>query len=232
MFNITGFLRSLSEYRPSLMYYASSGVNGGCLLDYDDYDTFVFSDYYPHKFGGTRTEFFRRFLQSCGGKKIELVAATPKCRLFHTSADQWALFLFTDNRHALKIIQKSEINIEGFCGYCDGCCEGGNDECCNDLPFMKEILGLMGARMRVITDHAPALLGVSRGEAWLPAVVKEIKFPRMFENGGREFRVSVESKTAPGFPKNVCVFCVERVDGVEGYMRRIRREHKTPFSLK
>jgi len=231
VFNVIEFLRSISEYRTSLMYYPSAGTNGGHLLDYDEFNMFVYSDYFPWRFGGTRSEFYRHFLSSCGGKKIDLIAATEECRVFYTSGGKWGVFLFLSNDNAVDIIRKSEIPIEGFCGVVDGCVEGGNTECCNEFPFMSKILGLMGARMTVISDHAPALLSLSRGEAWMPALWKDLKFPRNLEHQGREFRITVESKTAPGF-NNAHIFCVERTDGVEGYMRRMRKDRKTPFSLR
>ena len=126
------------------MYYPSAGTNGGHLLDYDEFNTFIYSDFFPRKFGGTRTEFFHRFLASCGGKKIEVIAATDECRVFYTSGGKWGVFLFMSNDNAVDIIRKSEIPIEGFCGVVDGCVEGGNAECCNEFPFMSKILWAYG----------------------------------------------------------------------------------------
>jgi hypothetical protein len=181
------------------MYYASAGVNGGYLLDYPGYNLFVFSDFYPRRFGGTRTGFFRRLLESMGTRKIELIAATPFCRVFSIPKEgKVVVYVFTDNLSALNTIWKSGIAIEGYSAYCDGCCEGGNHECANDVPFMSKVLSLTDKHLEVITDHAPGLLGISRAEAWLPAVVREIKFPRIIESGGRKFRVAYNpTKIAP-----------------------------------
>jgi hypothetical protein len=181
------------------MYYASAGVNGGYLLDFPGYNIFVFSDFYPRRFGGTRTGFFRRFLESVGTRKMEIIAATPFSRVFSIPKEgKVVVFLFTDNLSALNTIWKSGIAIEGYSAYCDGCCEGGNHECANEMPFMSKVLSLTDKHLEVITDHAPGLLGISRGEAWLPAVVKGIKFPREIESGGRKFRVTHDiTKIAP-----------------------------------
>ena len=199
VFSTIGYLRSLAPYRPSLMFYASAGVNGGYLLDYPGYNLYVFSDFYPHRFGSTRTKFFHMFLESVGKRKIEIIASTPFCRVFTIPKEgKVVVFLFTDNLSALNIIWKSGISIEGFCGQMDGCCEGGNYECANEMPFMSKILSLTGMHLEIVTDHAPGILGISRGEAWLPAVVKGIKFPREIESGGRKFRVTHDvTKIAP-----------------------------------
>ena len=211
MFSTIGFLRSLAPYRPSLMYYASAGLNGGYLLDYPGYNLFVFSDFYPRKAGITRTKFFHRFLESVGARKIEIIAATPFCRVFAIPKEgKMAVFLFTENNDALEVIWKSGIPIEGFCGQNDGCSEGFNPICCNLMPFMSKVLSLTDKHLEVITDHAPGLLGISRGEAWLPAVVKQIKFPRTVESGGRKFRVTYLPKTAPF--EHAYVFNVEVAD--------------------
>src|SRR5208283_2270529 len=192
MFSTIGLLRSLAPCRPSLMFYASAGTNGGYLLDYPGYNIFVFSDFFPRRFGGTRTEFFHRFLRSVGSRRgVEIIAATPSCRVLALPREgKMVVFLFMENNDALEVIWKSGIPIEGFCGYLEGCVEGGCTYCVNEMPFMSKVLALTDKHLEVITDHAPGLLGISRGEAWLPAVVKGVKFPREIESGGRKFRVT------------------------------------------
>jgi hypothetical protein len=215
------------------MFYASSGMNGGFLLDYPGYNVFLYSDFYPNRFGGTRTDFFRKFLRSVGSRRgVEIIAATPSCRVLALPReDKMVLFLFMDNNDALEVIWKSGIPIEGFCGYCDGCCEGGNYECANDMPFMSKVLSLTDKHLEIITDHAPGILGISWGEAWLPAVVKGIKFPRGIESGGRKFRVTHDlTKIAPF--DHAQVFNVDLTDTIDRNVNRLRRRYETPFSLK
>jgi len=214
------------------MYYASAGVNGGYLIDFPGYNLYVFSDFYSRRFGGTRTGFFRRFLESVGPRKIEIIAATPFCRVLAFPREgKMAVFLFMDNNEALEIIWKSGIPIEGFCGQNDGCCEGGNYECVNDVPFTSKVLSLMGSHLEVVTDHAPGLLGISRGEAWQPAIVREIKFPREIDSGGRKFRITHDlTKIAPF--EHAHVFNVEVADVKDRNVNRLRRIYETPFTIK
>jgi hypothetical protein len=214
------------------MFYTSAGTNGGYLLDYPGYNLFVFSDFYPRRFGGTRTEFFHNFLESVGKRKIAIIAATPFCRVFAIPKEgKVVVFLFMENNDALGVIWKSRIHIEGFCGYLEGCVEGACTYCVNEMPFMSKVLALSDKHLEVITDHAPGLLGISRGEAWLPAVVRGIKFPREIESGGRKFRVTHDlTKIAPF--DHAQVFNVELADTIDRNVNRLRRRYKTPFSLK
>jgi len=228
MFNTIGYLRSLAPYRPALMYYASAGVNGGYLIDFPGYNLYVFSDFHPQRWG-TRSGFFHIFLESVGPRKIEIIAATPFCRVFTIPKEgKVVVFLFMDNNEALEIIWKSGIPIEGFCGQNDGCCEGGNYECVNDVPFTSKVLSLMGSHLEVVTDHAPGILGISRGEAWLAAIVNRIKFPREIESGGRKFRVTHDlTKIAPF--DHAQVFNVTLADTIDRNVNRLRRRYEAPF---
>src|SRR5208283_3621182 len=154
MFHTIGFLRSLAPYRPSLMFYASAGVNGGYLIDFPGYNLYVFSDFHPQRWG-TRSGFFHIFLESVGPRKIEIIAATPFCRVFTIPKEgKVVVFLFMENIEALEVIWKSGIPIEGFCGQNDGCCEGGNYECANEMPFMSKVLALSDKHLEIKIGRA------------------------------------------------------------------------------
>jgi hypothetical protein len=57
------------------------------------------------------------------------------------------------------MIRKSGLRISTFIGVTDGCSEGGNYECVNEMPFFRKILDLkpIGRDMTVITDHSEYL---------------------------------------------------------------------------
>jgi len=53
------------------------------------------------------------------------------------------------------MIRKSGLKISTFLSKNDGCSEGGNGECVNQMPFFGKVIDLMPDEggMRVVSDH-------------------------------------------------------------------------------
>jgi hypothetical protein len=155
MFNTQAFLRSLSKtLHRRLLYYPSAGERDGFVCNFNA-DIFVFSDYRPKSISDRRA-FWKQFRQSCTPQKIRLIKATPVARVFQINRHKIGIFLFLDNNDAVEMIRRSGLKISIFFSKNDGCAEGGNYQCVNQMPFFGKILDLMPDNdegMCVLTSH-------------------------------------------------------------------------------
>ena len=155
MFSTKKFLSSLAKGRyKRVLYYPSAGErDGGFVCDFDT-DIIILSDFRPKTIRDRRT-FWRQFRQGAAPHEIRLIAATRISRVFRINRRKIGIFLFKENNEAITMIRNSGLKINTFFSKNDGCCEGGNLECCNELPFFSKILNLMpdDGGMYVISDH-------------------------------------------------------------------------------
>lgn len=68
-------------------------------------------------------------------------------------------FFFCDNNEVLELIERVWGALDTFVGMRDGCVEGGNYECVNNLPFFEKVVRLArpGGVMQVYNDHSDFL---------------------------------------------------------------------------
>jgi len=94
---------------------------------------------------------------------------------FKDESGRQLLSLMVSNRGLLPILRDMGSRLDGFIGNNDGCCEGGNNECVNDQPFVTEVLGLAADPFTWITDHAFQLMpgGMAEGCAFVRRVEQQ-----------------------------------------------------------
>ncbi|MCE9614864.1 MAG: hypothetical protein K8T26_11345 [Lentisphaerae bacterium] len=137
----------------NVLFCPSCGTNVNRWLDCDA-DAFVLADFAPT----TETEgdeFWKRLSRRLPG--VSLIESTPGTRAFRFK-DKLGVLLFLDNNEVLDHVRRYASTISHFIGVCDGCLEGGNYECVNDLPFLGRVLSCMPSRgMVYMTDHSKYL---------------------------------------------------------------------------
>jgi hypothetical protein len=69
-----------------------------------------------------------------------------------------------DNRAVFDILSASRLRLTHFVGLNDGCCEGGNDACVHDEPFLGRLLARTASPLCYITDHSLLL----KRQPWSP----------------------------------------------------------------
>lgn len=68
--------------------------------------------------------------------------------------EKWGFFARMDNRMVLDGLRALELKISHFVGMNDGCCEGGNDACVHEEPFLSGMLAVARSPLTYITDHS------------------------------------------------------------------------------
>lgn len=63
------------------------------------------------------------------------------------------LSLEFDNNEVLGALRRRNIKLNAIVIICDGCVEGGNYECCADMPFIKKLIPLMSEDFNFYSDH-------------------------------------------------------------------------------
>jgi hypothetical protein len=202
VFNTQVFLQSLSKkLHNRLLYYPSAG-NRHCFVCDLNADIFVFSDYRPKSLVARRS-FWRYFIRDYAPQAIKLIAATPIARVFSIGQWKWGVYLFMDNNRAVEMIWKSGLEISTFVGVCDGCCEGGNYQCVNEMPFFGKILDLMPETgMYIITDHSPYLFD---GDGW-----GEPRSEHRFVLGDSAYETNIIGDRVSGFRNRVYEFIIRK----------------------
>jgi len=200
MFSTQKFLSSLAKRQfKRLLYYPSAGNRHGFVTDFNA-DVIVFSDFRPKSLR-TRRSFWRQFRQGAQ-HEIRLIVATPIARVFQIDRRKWGVFLFMDNNEAVRLIHKSGLRISTFIGVCDGCAEGGNYECVNEMPFFGKILDLMPETgMNYITDHSPYVL-----DGWERPRNVDNSF--VLKNNG--YKTSLMNDSVPGFRNRAYEFTIKK----------------------
>ena len=144
-------LTGIGTKNRKLLFYPSCGTNCRWLFDYDC-DVFVMADYYPRT-KDTRRLFWKKFSRNMRDE-ISLVASTVRTRVFRFRNKLGFLF-FQDNNEVFERIKNSGNKISCFIGVCDGCLEGGNYECVNDVKFLYKVISLIHPDgMTYVTDHS------------------------------------------------------------------------------
>jgi hypothetical protein len=144
-------LAALCQTGMRLFLYPSAGDPPPELFDLP-YDSFVLVD---------RGDAINRF--SAGAHHPRVLGAQGgdwlAFRVIRQGRDPaQGLFLQADNNAVLAQIHAIGGQLHGFAGVNDGCCEGGNYECVNDLAFLQQVLGLCSpGGLTYLTDHSPLL---------------------------------------------------------------------------
>lgn len=184
-------LTILGSKNGKLLFYPSSGYDCRWLFDYD-YDVFVMADYWPrtkdqrHRFW----HFFKRNM----GSEVSLVASTVRTRVFRFR-NKWGFIFFQDNNEVLERIRRSGNKISCFIGVCDGCREGGNYECVNDVTFLDKVMSFIHPDgMTYITDHSNYLFPMIHYRYYGPEPYQEFIFgDKLFRRVSFEGQHSVKS---------------------------------------
>jgi hypothetical protein len=141
-----------------LLFYPSCGTDSRWLSD-NNCDVIVMADYSPRT-EDSRQQFWQEFSRNMGGE-VSLTFSTVRTRVFRIRGKLGFLF-FQDNNEVLERIRNSGNKISFFIGVCDGCREGGNYECVNDLKFLDKVMSLIHPDgMTYVTDHSEYLFPIA-----------------------------------------------------------------------
>lgn len=152
-----------------ICFYPSSGFERLWVVMALDCDVFIFSDKQrrPAPWPTIQHDFLRH------GRDVVLVEKSDR-HVFFASGGKAALLFLEDNNQTLARIQSDFGWVHHFVGICDGCCEGGNDECVHDRPFMSRLLQNAAPGMKYSTDHSQPL--ELRPVGWGGGVPSKTKF--------------------------------------------------------
>lgn len=139
-----------------LCYYPSCNHETPWILMRLDCDLYVMSDKSP---AATRWSSFEHHFRK-HRLPIEKVADTNDY-LHFKSGDKTVWVFREDNRSTLARIAAQGLQIHHFVGICDGCAEGGNQECVHERPFMSHLLPLAADGMQYTTDHSAPLQNIN-----------------------------------------------------------------------
>lgn len=176
MFDPDAFLKNLRQTHPRLLFYPSCGSQLlSCVLRLP-YDVFIFADYGP-KSQYERSDFWQaivaepkrlpfrtydpnRWYYENSRRNPELpltlTYSTVRTRVFQYG-NKWGVLFFQDNNEVLQRIVQSGYRLSAFVGIRDGCAEGGNYECVNEMPFLGKVLSASMDGMDYFTDHSSIL---------------------------------------------------------------------------
>lgn len=144
------FIKELAKTKPKVLFYPSSGCRIKGIFDMP-YDVFIFADYYPPN-ADERRAFFKELRNS--EPRVTLYRSTVRTRIFRVG-DKWGFLFFQDNKEVFKRISNAGLKISCFVGVNDGCGEGGNYECVNDLNWLEKVFASFPkGRGKYITDHS------------------------------------------------------------------------------
>jgi hypothetical protein len=192
-FDVDKLMIELAKNNPKLLFYPSSGFSHEGLFNMD-YDIFILADYYP-KNKEERRHYFADIRKS--DVRIQLYKSTVRSRICKVGA-KWIFLFFQDNNEVFERIINAGLKISCFIGVNDGCNEGGNYECVNDLKWLKKVLKSFPNDGGIyITDHSSILYPINM----LPLCYKRRSKPYsefIFENWYME-QITLEEKLIDDF---------------------------------
>ena len=136
-----------------LCYYPSSGSQLLWAVMNLPCDLFVFSDKTTQN--GFAQELERGFSQAQRPFRWQ-PSDNPGVLRFESKGKQGMLFR-EDNNQTLQRLAGAGLVVHHFVGICDGCREGGNQECVHERPFLSRLLPLCANGARYFTDHSSPL---------------------------------------------------------------------------
>ena len=151
-FDPDALMKEMAGSKPNVLFYPSCGNNISGLFDMP-YDIFILADYYPNN-TDERKAFFKKLKKS--EPKIRLYKSTVRTRVFRVGS-KWGFLFFQDNNEVFRRITDAGFKISCFVGVNDGCREGGNYECVNDIIWLKKVLKQFQNNGLYITDHSPVV---------------------------------------------------------------------------
>ncbi len=157
MFDHDLFLRKLKETHPRLLFYPSCGNDLiPCVLSLP-YDVFILSDSSPQT-SGDCSDFWQKITSDARTHSftLSLKHRTKISRIFQFG-NKWGFLFFNDNNEVLEMITQSSFRVSAFVGIQDGCAEGGNYECVNEMPFLGKVLRASSQSMDYFTNHSKVL---------------------------------------------------------------------------
>lgn len=162
-----------------LCFYPSSGDQALWVLMRLSCDLFVMADKWPQAVSWPRieAEFKKQRVP------VALLHQSERHVCFRSQGKTAWIFI-EDNNLTLQRLAQARLTIHHFVGICDGCCEGGNQECVHERPFLSRLLPLAAPGMAYTTDHSRPLDRFQRG--W-GNITDHAKF--------------VNSMSWPGFPE-------------------------------
>lgn len=137
-----------------LCYYPSSGNR--LLWPVMDLpcDLFVFSDKTTER--GFAADLEKGFLRA--GRPFQwLPSDNPRVVLRFESDGKQGMLFREDNNQTLQRLTQAGLVVHHFVGICDGCREGGNQECVHERPFLSRLLHLCADGAHYYTDHSRPL---------------------------------------------------------------------------
>jgi hypothetical protein len=139
---ISQTLHHLAQQGTPVCFYASFGHDWATLDQIPERHAIV-CDYIRYR------EMFETATRY--GRKI--VHETDAGAVFRTPEGKLTIYLQLENAHAVRWMRKLGIQVSSFVGLQDGCQEGGNYECVNDMWFLRDILSIAALPLRYYTNH-------------------------------------------------------------------------------
>lgn len=139
-------LQDTTRQLPGLCWYPSCGDRQLRTVMEMSPSVFLFSD-----FGLEFDEFASGF--DGEGSPFSWVQRSEDLGSFRLG-EKRGFFFRMDNRAVFDIFRAADLTLTHFVGLNDGCCEGGNDACVHDEPFLGRMLSRAASPLCYITDHS------------------------------------------------------------------------------
>jgi hypothetical protein len=149
-------LRDAAQQLPGLCWYPSCGDQGLRTVMGMSPSVYLFSD-----FGVEFDEFASGFEGE--GSPFFWVHRGEDLGSFRLG-EKRGFYFRMDNRAVFDILRVTRLRLTHFVGLNDGCCEGGNDACVHDEPFLGRLLARAASPLCYITDHSLLL----KRQPWSP----------------------------------------------------------------
>ncbi len=190
--NLDNTLAEKAGMGERVLFYPSSGYSLGRLLSLDC-SLFVLAEAtygLQSSVPAERSQVLRRLNEASEGWRLEPIDAlsqhggpmpTLAMQVLPTrpelvtppaeegvAKERLCVLFGADNRRVLGLLARLGIELGWFVGICDGCQEGGNWECVNDMPFLEAVFRMVSPQgMLYYTDHSDLLWPRHHEPTWL-----------------------------------------------------------------
>lgn len=96
---------------------------------------------------------YRELFERAERSGHRVVHETDAGAVFRTAAGRVTVYVQAENAHALELLRVLGVQVSTFVGVDDGCSEGGNYECTNDVWFLRDVLSVATFPLRYYTNH-------------------------------------------------------------------------------
>ena len=135
-------LHQFAAHRLPVCYYPSFGWDWQTLEQIPERN-FIVSDFTRH----------RRLCEQARAVGAEIQHDEDDGAVFGTRDGRTIVYVQDENPSVVRRLRDLGIRIGTLIGKNDGCCEGGNYECVNDVWFLRDVMATAELPLRYYTDH-------------------------------------------------------------------------------